>query len=154
MEKERLRTLLGSPLAVLGSLAASPHLRYHRWGFEGGVSMQIDFTKLLGFNTVSNELPDGLDFKGDSIGARLGAKVGTEVTPETKAIQFSKLLGFDIATDELSKGLDLQDETLSAKLGAKVGPPEVTSPATRIDFGGEAQGARLGAKVGFESGGG
>ena len=109
--------------------------------------MQIDFTKLLGFNTVSNELPDGLDFKGDSIGARLGAKVGTEVTPETKAIQFSKLLGFDIATDELSKGLDLQDETLSAKLGAKVGP-EITSPSRGIDFQDETLGARLGAKVG------
>ena len=47
--------------------------------------MQIDFAKLLGFNTVSNELPDGLDFKGDSIGARLGAKVGTRgSTPDRK----------------------------------------------------------------------
>ena len=113
--------------------------------------MQIDFTKLLGFNTVSNELPDGLDFKGDFIGARLGAKVGDPEdasTPTAKTLRFSKLLGFDIATDELSKGVDLQDETLSAKLGAKIGPPEVTSPSRGIDFQDETLGARLGAKVG------
>ena len=42
--------------------------------------MQIDFAKLLGFNSVSDELPDGLDFKDDTIGARLGAKVGIEQT--------------------------------------------------------------------------
>ena len=46
--------------------------------------MQIDFAKLLGFNSVSDELPDGLDFRDDTIGARLGAKVGAARKPGPK----------------------------------------------------------------------
>ena len=42
----------------------------------GAISMKIDFTKLLGFDTVSDELPAGLDFQNDTFGSRLGAKVG------------------------------------------------------------------------------
>ncbi len=111
--------------------------------------MQIDFAKLLGFDTVSDEISNGLDFKGETFGGKLGAKVGTEDTPvQKRTIEFSKLLGFDIATNELSKSLDLQDETLSAKLGAKIGPPEITSPSRTIDFQDDTLGARLGAKVG------
>jgi len=37
---------------------------------------RIDFTKLLGFQTVSEQSARGIDFKDETIGARLGAKVG------------------------------------------------------------------------------
>ena len=65
--------------------------------------MKIDFTKLLGFNTVSDELTDGIDLQNGTLGDKLGAKVGPE--PVFPAIDF-------------------QDETLGAKLGAKVGGSE------------------------------
>ena len=93
--------------------------------------MKIDFAKLLGFNTVSDELPDGLDFKDDTFGARLGAKVGDpEDAQVAKTVQFSKLLGFDTVTDEFSKAdIDFQNDTFSDKLGAKIGVEETESDA-------------------------
>ena len=57
--------------------------------------MQIDFAKLLGFNTVSDK--HGLDFKDDTIGARLGAKVGDDVESGSPA-------------NSPAKGIDFQDE--------------------------------------------
>ena len=36
----------------------------------------IDFTKLLGFDAVSAEIKGAVDFQDETIGARLGAKVG------------------------------------------------------------------------------
>ncbi len=39
---------------------------------------KIDYTKLLGFAAVSDELSDGVDFQNDTVSATLGAKVGTE----------------------------------------------------------------------------
>jgi hypothetical protein len=40
---------------------------------------KIDYTKLLGFDVVSDQLSAGVDFQGESFEARLGAKVGAEV---------------------------------------------------------------------------
>ncbi len=40
----------------------------------------IDFTKLLGFETVTLELSEALDFQDETLGAKLGAKVGFEAT--------------------------------------------------------------------------
>jgi len=37
---------------------------------------RIDFTKLLGFRTVSEQSAQGIDFKDETVAARLGAKVG------------------------------------------------------------------------------
>jgi hypothetical protein len=45
----------------------------------------IDFTKLLGFETVTLELSEALDFQDETLGAKLGAKVGNiieAVAPE------------------------------------------------------------------------
>ena len=42
---------------------------------------QIEFAKLLGFDVVSDQLSESVDFRDETIGARLGAKVGDE-TPE------------------------------------------------------------------------
>lgn len=39
---------------------------------------KIDFTKLLGFEGVSEELSQSVDFQQDVINAKLGAKVGLE----------------------------------------------------------------------------
>ncbi len=36
----------------------------------------LDFTKLLGFNTVADELSGGLDLQDETFGDKLGAKVG------------------------------------------------------------------------------
>ena len=42
---------------------------------------QIDFGKLLGFATVSDQIAEGVDFQDATMGARLGAKVGIEEGP-------------------------------------------------------------------------
>ena len=39
----------------------------------------IDFAKLLGFNTVVRDLSEDLDFQNETLGAKLGAKVGDVV---------------------------------------------------------------------------
>jgi len=45
----------------------------------------IDFSKLLGFERVADELAIEVDFQGETLGAKLGAKVGHKVDePETK----------------------------------------------------------------------
>ena len=63
---------------------------------------KIDFSKLLGFDTLSAET-SATDFTDATVAAKLGAKVGAEI------------LG------SATKGVDFRDETLGAKLGAKVG---------------------------------
>jgi hypothetical protein len=37
---------------------------------------KIDYAKLLGFDAVSDQLSAGVDFQDETIGAKLGAKVG------------------------------------------------------------------------------
>lgn len=63
----------------------------------------LDFSKLLGFDAVADQVSDGVDFQDHTVGAKLGAKVGGEdVGPQRKVVDF-------------------QDPTFAAKLGAKVG---------------------------------
>lgn len=38
----------------------------------------IDFSKLFGFQTVSEGIDEGPDFRDETVGAKLGAKVGLE----------------------------------------------------------------------------
>jgi hypothetical protein len=44
---------------------------------------KIDYSKLFGFDTVTDELVMGVDFNNPTVGAKLGAKVGP--LPTTKA---------------------------------------------------------------------
>ena len=82
----------------------------------------IDFTQLLGFTIVADELPDGLDFQNQTVGARLGAKVGFEPnTKPVKQVEFRKLLGFAAVSNEIGDSVDFQADVIEAKLGAKVG---------------------------------
>src|SRR6476660_5180450 len=86
----------------------------------------LDFTKLLGFAAVADKLADGINFQDETVGAKLGAKVGAEPeptrSPKTESkLDFTRLLGFDAVADPISSGIDFKDETLGAKLGAKVG---------------------------------
>lgn len=37
---------------------------------------KVDFSKLLGFETVGEQLADGVDFRNETISDRLGAKIG------------------------------------------------------------------------------
>ena len=39
---------------------------------------QLDFTKLLGFEGVSEQLSNGVDFQNETMDAKLGARVGAE----------------------------------------------------------------------------
>ncbi len=64
--------------------------------------MDMDFSKLLGFDSVADQLGDGVDFQDVTVGAKLGAKVGGEV-------------------QGLAGVVDFRDETFAARLGAKVG---------------------------------
>jgi hypothetical protein len=41
---------------------------------------RIDFAKLFGFELVTRNISRGLDLQNETVGARLGAKVGIEVT--------------------------------------------------------------------------
>ena len=84
----------------------------------------IDYGKLLGFQTVSDHLTGTIDFKDETLGTKLGAKVGSVEIPPG-ALDYAKLRGFDTVPDELAAGIDFQNEALAAKLGAKVGTPEL-----------------------------
>jgi hypothetical protein len=41
---------------------------------------KIDYSKLLGFDMVVDEISEGVDFNNPTVGARLGAKVGAPAT--------------------------------------------------------------------------
>jgi hypothetical protein len=81
----------------------------------------IDLTQLLGFTIVADELPDGLDFQNQTVGARLGARVGFEPTGKPKQVEFGKLLGFAAVGNEIGESVDFRADVIEAKLGAKVG---------------------------------
>jgi hypothetical protein len=51
---------------------------------------KMDYSKLLGFDTVSDQLENGIDFRDATIGAKLGAKVGP-VTTVTKGMELMNL---------------------------------------------------------------
>lgn len=40
----------------------------------------LDFARLLGFGTLGDLIPRSLDFQDEAVGAKLGAKIGTEPT--------------------------------------------------------------------------
>ena len=40
---------------------------------------KIDFSKLLGFQVMSDDLAEHVDFQAETFGGRLGAKVGDKV---------------------------------------------------------------------------
>jgi hypothetical protein len=139
---------------------------------------KIDYSKLLGFEAVSDRISGSVDFLDETIGATLGAKVGgdaeTEPTrrSEMREIKFSRLLGFDAVSDRVAGGVNFRDETIGAKLGAKVGADGEPEPSRRsemreirfskllgfdavsdqiaggVNFRDETIGAKLGAKVG------
>jgi hypothetical protein len=43
---------------------------------------KIDYAKLLGFDTVGDQLSGSIDFQDETIDSKLGAKVGTEACSE------------------------------------------------------------------------
>jgi hypothetical protein len=47
----------------------------------------LDFTKLLGFETVSDHITEGIDFQDETLGPKLGAKVGE---PEESDIRLKR----------------------------------------------------------------
>jgi hypothetical protein len=51
---------------------------------------KMDYSKLLGFDTVSDQLENGIDFQDPTVGAKLGAKVG-RVTTVTKGMKLMDL---------------------------------------------------------------
>jgi hypothetical protein len=61
---------------------------------------KIDFTKLLGFETVATTA--NLDLNDETVTDKLGARVGVE-------------------QQSPARGIDFADENLGAKLGAKMG---------------------------------
>ena len=55
----------------------------------------VNFDKLLGFKLVSRELLPELDFQDETLGAKLGAKVGTE-----------QMVALDVAYDAALKAVE------------------------------------------------
>jgi hypothetical protein len=89
---------------------------------------RIDFDRLLGFELLTRELSQALDFQDESFGAKLGAKVGGPEDGPAKTIEFGELLGFGSVADGGVGVVDFQDDTFGNKLGAKIGPVESTEP--------------------------
>ena len=46
---------------------------------------KIDYAKLLGFDVVSDQISGSVDFQDETIGAKLGAKVGDGETGPSRA---------------------------------------------------------------------
>lgn len=69
-------------------------------------SRRIDYSKLLGFDAVTQELAEGVAFQNDAVSARLGAKVGEPNGP---------------VGDKATARRLFRSDAISAKLGAKVG---------------------------------
>ena len=63
----------------------------------------IDFSQLLGFALVANASSDGIDFHDQTVGARLGAKVGFEPGGKRKPVEFRRLLGFAAVGNEIGE---------------------------------------------------
>ena len=49
----------------------------------------IDFTKLLGFKTVSEQISKGLDLQDETVAAKLGAKVGGDIDPAAAPVRMA-----------------------------------------------------------------
>ena len=81
----------------------------------------LDLGKLLGFATVSGHASGGIDFQDETIGAKLGAKVGAEAPRDR--VEFCQRRGV-WAGGAHAGTREFQDEIMGAKLGAKVGLPE------------------------------
>ena len=54
---------------------------------------RIDYSKLLGFDVVSDEIANGIDFRNEIVGAKLGAKVGSATTKMPAAIDLPLEVG-------------------------------------------------------------
>lgn len=93
-------------------------------------SAKLNFSRLLGFDTLAEEMLSGLDLQDETVCAKLGAKVGLEPVQEPKSLEFGKLLGFETISDQIAGRLNFQEESLSAKLGAKVGVETVNAPGS------------------------
>lgn len=99
---------------------------------------EIEFAKLLGFAAVREQISGDVDFRDETIGARLGAKVGgDDEEPAPSRLQFSRLLGFAAVSEQLSATVDFSDETIGARLGAKVGDEGEPAPSRRVEIGGK-----------------
>jgi hypothetical protein len=48
---------------------------------------QLDYTKLLGFNSVNEQISGSIDFQHETLSARLGAKVGKPEAEPAKFVQ-------------------------------------------------------------------
>ena len=94
-------------------------------------SKSIDFAKLLGFETVYDRMSGGVDFQDETVGAKLGAKVGAGLEGPAGTVDYARLLGFETVGEHISGGVDFQEDTIGAKLGAKVGGGETGAPAAR-----------------------
>jgi hypothetical protein len=79
----------------------------------------LDFARLLGFEAVRAEMERPLDFQDETLGDKLGAKMGLDGTEPTAPAELSVEVGDG---GEASGCTQLfLDETFADKLGAKVG---------------------------------
>ena len=82
---------------------------------------QLDFAKLLGFDTVAVKLFEELDFQDQIIAARLGAKsVLSQVRNWRRRSTYNQLRLLSVPSLEITS--DFQADVIEAKLGAKSDP--------------------------------
>jgi hypothetical protein len=53
---------------------------------------KIDYSKLLGFDTVADELKKGIDFKNPTVAGKVGAKVGPPPPASTTKMEQPMLM--------------------------------------------------------------
>lgn len=91
----------------------------------------IDYRMLLGFSSVSEAVGKGVDFRDETLGSKLGAKIG-QVEPvapgssnqDPATLDYRRLFGFSAMAESRTGGIDFRHEEIAAKVGAKVGDPE------------------------------
>jgi hypothetical protein len=81
--------------ATPNSLAADAEAVVSTGGWNMQKPDRVNFDKLLGFKLLARELLHEFDFQDETLGARLGAKVGTE-----------DMVALDVAYDAALKAVE------------------------------------------------
>lgn len=89
-------------------------------------STGIDFSRLIGFDQMADAASEGVDFRDDAVGARLGAKRGAEPVAPLDRLDLSRLVGFEQTADAAGE-VDFQGDAIGARLGAKRGNEPATA---------------------------
>jgi hypothetical protein len=73
---------------------------------------KIDYSKLLGFDVVTDELEKGVDFKNPVVAAKLGAKAGVQPTTS------KTMMPMNLPSDVADPGVPVMEGLGGRKIGS------------------------------------